>query len=454
MNPNRLLALGVSALAALTLASSAKADDLREIRTPRSGLTAPSYRDGEVIVRFRDGLPRGVRTSMVREAGGDHSREGVDGETLLVRLAPGISVDEAIRRFSGMREVAFAERNGILRKVGGDTFVPDDKFFKYQWNLKMLNAERIWAIQKGKSSVAVAVLDSGVAYEDRGPYRKAKDFGGTVFLPGYDFINDDPYPNDDDGHGTHVASTIAEATNNAEGVAGLAFGCAILPVKVLDSVGEGSFFDIAQGVDFAASFSSGGDKPVKVINMSLGGGPDDFSETLKRSIEGAVSKGVLVVVATGNDADRVAFPANLDKALAVGAVDGRKQVASYSNFGKEVDLVAPGGDCDRDDDNDGFGDCVYQQTFDPRALAAGRYDQFCYCGLDGTSMATPHVAAAAALLYSQGITDPAAVRAALQQTADPLGAKKGERTDETGFGLIQPSIALSGLGLGQGFPQN
>jgi len=450
LRPSLLFALGVSTLATLTPNPSSAADVIREVRSARSGSAPAAYRDGEVIVQFRDRMDRGVRDSLVREAGGDFSRESPDRVTVLVRLAPGISVDEGIRRFSGMREVAFAERNGILRKSGGDTFVPNDKFYSFQWNLKMLNAERTWGIQKGKSSVAVAVIDTGIAYENRGPYRKAPDFDGTTFLPGYDFVNGDPYPNDDDGHGTHVASTIAESTNNGLGVAGLAFNCALMPIKALDKNGDGSYFDIAQAIDYATNYSENGTNPVKVINMSLGGGPDDFSETVKRAIDAAVAKGILVVVAAGNDDGPVTFPGNLASALAVGAVDARKERASYSNFGKELDLLAPGGNCDRDDDNDGYGDCVYQQTLDPIGLRAGRYDLFCYCGFDGTSMATPHVAAAAALLYAQGITDAAAVRAALEQTADPLSGNQGVRTDTMGFGLIQPAVALSGLGLNQG----
>ena len=142
---------------------------------------------------------------------------------------------------------------------------------EFQWNLKLIGAERTWAIQKGKPEVAVAILDTGIAYEDFGPYRKAPDFGGTVFIPGFDFVNNDAHANDDEFHGTHVASTVAEATNNSLGVAGFAFGCALMPVKVLNATGDGSFFDVAQGIEFATNYQQGGTNPVKVINMSLGG---------------------------------------------------------------------------------------------------------------------------------------------------------------------------------------
>jgi serine protease len=137
--------------------------------------------------------------------------------------------------------------------------------------------------------------------------------------------------------------------------------------------------------------------------------------------------------------------------IGVGAVDARKGRAYYSNFGPGLSVVAPGGDCRFDTDGDGFRDCVFQQMTDPSALDAGRYDAFCYCGLQGTSQATPHVAALAALLISQGVTDPAAVRAAIEQTAERLGgAPAGGRNDDFGNGLIRPAAALAGLGFNQG----
>jgi serine protease len=345
-----------------------------------------------------------------------------------------------------------------MRKSQALTFSPDDRFYKYQWNLKLMNAERTWGIQKGKTSVAVAVLDTGVAYEDyKDPrtgkvYRKAPDWGDTTFLPGHDFVNDDDHPNDDEGHGTHVASTIAEATNNGIGLAGLAFGCAILPVKVLNEEGNGDDFGVAEGIDFATNFTQAGSHPVKVINMSLGG---SFSETIKQAVDRAVAAGVLVVAAAGNSGDtganKIDFPASLANVIAVGALDERKERAPYSSTGAELDFMAPGGDCTRDDDLDGEPDCVFQQTLDPDFVAEGRYDEFCYCGLQGTSMATPHVSAAAALLFSQGFVDAASVRAALEQTAERLGGASADgRNDTFGMGLVRPANALPGLGLNDG----
>jgi len=163
-------------------------------------------------------------------------------------------------------------------------------------------------------------------------------------------------------------------------------------------------------------------------------------------VDRAVQAGVTLVAAAGNDGvGRVDFPAALPNVIGVGAVDGRKVLAPYSNFGSQIDVVAPGGDTRRDDDFDGLRDAVFQQMPDPDFVDIGRYDVFGYFGLQGTSMASPHVAAMAALLYSQGITQPAAIQAAIEQTAEDLGA--AGRDDRFGHGLIRPSQALRGLGL-------
>jgi serine protease len=189
---------------------------------------------------------------------------------------------------------------------------------------------------------------------------------------------------------------------------------------------------------------------VKVINLSLSSG--SFNQTVKSAIDRAVAAGVLVVAAAGNNGSTgVSFPADQPNVVAVGALNAAKQKAWYSNTGPELDLVAPGGDCERDDDGDGSGDCVYQQTMRASSVQAGRYDDFSYFGFQGTSMATPHVAAAAALLFSQGFTDAASVRKALEQSAERLsGAPPDGRNDTFGYGLIQTASALPGNGLNVG----
>jgi len=431
-----------------------QADDVyrvASVRIPERGRRA--YRAGEVIVQFKEGVRDRDASDMMREAGGRSAERSQFGPRYLVHLDDGFEIADALDRLRTMPGVDFAEPNGIARAFQrAGYFTPHDPFYTSQWHFKMLNSERMWGIQKGDTSVAVAVLDTGIAYEDFGPFRKAPDFGGTVFLQGHDFVNNSDHANDDNFHGTHVSSTIAEATDNNVGVAGLAFGCALMPVKVLDHEGVGSFFIVAEGIDYAVNFTQNGQHPVKVINLSLGG--DSISNSVRQAVDRAVTAGVTVVAAAGNDgAGKISFPASLPNVIGVGAVDGRKIKAPYSNFGPELSVVAPGGDIRRDDTGpdgvpDGRPDGVLQQTFDPdTAEKEGRYDDFHYFFVVGTSQATPHVAALAALLYRQGITQPAAIKAAIESTADDLGAPG--RDDTYGHGLINPVNALRGYGLNQ-----
>lgn len=447
MKSRLFLILPLLALAPAVVAQAG--DVMKAVHRPDPSPGA-AFRDGEVIVAFRQEVELRDVERALRSGGAIRARAARGTPSYLVSLDPGMSVPEAVRVFGVMDEVDYAEPNGIVRK-SQSSFRPNDEFFDVQWNMELMHAQRTWAIQQGQSSVAVAILDTGVAYEDYVDpvdgrrYGRAPDWNNVQFLPGWDTVNGDGHPNDDEWHGTHVASTVAEGTNNSLGLTGLAFGCSIMPVKVLDQFGEGTFFEVAEGIDFAADNSE-----VKVINMSLGA--DSYSETVKRAADRAYANGVVLVAAAGNTGRQgIDFPASLPNVIAAGAVDARGERASYSSTGSELELMGPGGDCDRDDNRDGFPDCVFQQMPDPDLVEVGVYDAFCFCGLDGTSMASPHVAAAAALLIAQGITDPDSVRAALQQTAEKIGgAPEDGRNNAVGYGLIQPAPALSGLGLNQG----
>lgn len=395
-----------------------------------------AYLPGQVIVQFKSGTEGGLVERAIREGGGARARKSAFGPRYLVSLDAGFSVEEAVDRFRAMPEVAFAEPNGVMRAF----LSPNDQFFRYQWHLQTLNAERTWDIQEGDPQVVVAVVDTGIAYEDFGPFRRAPDWGSTQFVEGYNVFTGDSHANDDNFHGTHVASVIAEATDNGVGAAGFAFRCALMPIKVLDSDGVGSFFGVAEGMDFATNSGV-----VKVINLSLGG--DQESTAVQQAADRANQAGIVVVAAAGNDGvGTVSFPARLDNVIAVGAVDYRKELAPYSNYGTALDVVAPGGDLARDDNNDGEPDGILQQTFDPyTAQTEGRYDDFGFFFVVGTSQAAPQVSALAALLVQQGITDPAAVKADIESTADDLGSPG--RDDTFGHGLIDPVQALRGLGL-------
>ena len=449
----------VAGLALALLAGAAQADVLGV--QPAAGKGRERALPGQVVVQFGEGWDDTRMASAVRDMGGREAwRSRFSRGLRVVALPTGMTVEQGVERFSRLPGVEFAEPN-YLRKLAA---APNDPFFRFQWNLNLINASRIWDIQTGTTSVIVAVVDSGVAHENLGafsidlgifyggnvpvtvgPFGKAPDWGGTAFTRPYDAIFGTGHAWDDDGHGTHVASTIAEATNNSLGMAGLAYGVTIMPIKACVSL---PWFDeelvgcptvaIADGIDYARSNGA------KVVNLSLGGSFPSQAE--RAAVQRAAAANLVLVAASGNEDGPVGYPAAFDEVIAVGAVNGSRQRAFYSNFGAELDLVAPGGDLE-DAARDGIPDFVFQQTLDFDLAPQGIYTQFIYGGLIGTSMACPHVSASAALLVSQGITDARAVRSALEQFSDDLGATG--RDNNYGHGLINPAKALAGLGLGQ-----
>lgn len=416
-----------------------RAFDAPPLRPGVDGGPSPDYA-ARVVVTFKDAVDDRLAEARVSDAGGGFARRSAFGSRYVVEPMAGMEASDLVARFQSMPEVEFAEPDGVVRAH----FSPNDSLYSLQWHLRMIGAERMWDIQRGDASVAVAVIDTGVAFEDFGPYRKAPDFGGTVFLPGFNVFTRDSHANDDNFHGTHIASVIAEATDNGLGVSGIAHLTAIMPVKVLDRDGFGSNSGVAEGIDYAVNFRQGGTNPVKVINLSLGG--PTRSQTLQSAIDRAVAAGITVVASSGNDnLNSVDFPAAFSNVIAVGSVDGRKAKARYSSFGVDLDVVAPGGDNRRDDNGDGRPDGVLQQTFDPSLAAAGRYEDFAYYFVSGTSQSAAQVAALAALIARQGVKDPKAIQALIERTAEDLGAPG--RDDQFGHGLIRPAEALKGLGL-------
>jgi serine protease len=298
----------------------------------------------------------------------------------------------------------------------------------------------------GGRGVIVAVLDTGVAYANRGPFRISPDFHSYQFVKGHDFIAHNPYPNDRNGHGTDVAGTIAEATNNRHGLTGLAYGVRIMPVRVLDSEGDGDASVIAKGVRFAV------DHGARVINLSLefptGITASDIPE-LVSALRYANRHGVVVVGAAGNEAHAAAaYPARVSSVIAVGATTEHGCLASYSNYGAGVMLVAPGGGPDATLPGDPNchpeappGQDIFQVTFtgsSPRKFGIPG-------GYEGTSMATPHVAAAAALVIASGVLgrhpSPTRVLARLKATARALGWPGDRKL--YGAGLLDAAAATA-----------
>jgi serine protease len=262
---------------------------------------------------------------------------------------------------------------------------PNDPQYSKQWHLHNIHAERAWEETRGKG-ITVAIIDTGVS--------KVPDLDKTEFVNGYDFVNDKTNAEDDNGHGTHVAGTVAQSTNNNYGVAGIAYEAKIMPLKVLSGSGGGTISDIAEAIRFAA------DNQADIINMSLGGGGE--SQVMKDAIDYAYGKGVVIIAAAGNENNNSAsYPARYAHVIGVGATDARGERASFSNYGAGVDISAPGG---------GNGSKIWQETIDPDTNLP------LVSGLEGTSMAAPHVAGVAALIKSVGVTAPDEVFAVLQQS--------------------------------------
>lgn len=297
-------------------------------------------------------------------------------------------------------------QNGkVANSVSPKSTSPNDPRYAEQWNFQMVGAEAAWKRSRG-TGVVVAVIDTGVSGTSSGKGQACRDFGSTTFTAGYDFVNRDTDPYDDHGHGTHVAGTIAEATNNSEGVAGLAYGATIMPLKVLSASGSGTSADIADAIRWAA------DKGANVINMSLG---SPFPDAVIRSAcTYASKKGVVIVAAAGNSGKQgVGYPAAYSECIAVSSVGPSGKLAGYSSWGKQVALAAPGGDIGGYSDRDESAG-ILQNTNLPVEYG-GQGDG--YYAFQGTSMASPHVAAAAALVMAQGIKDPVKVRKALTESA-------------------------------------
>ena len=346
---------------------------------------------------------------------------------------------------------------GPIARAAQETPFPDDPgdgggWQAIQWNFAGpwgVNAMQAWsnlfAVQRpGGRGVTVAVLDSGVAYADRGKFRRSPDFAPTTFVRGYDFVGHDPYPNDPFGHGTHVAGTIASWTNNGYGLTGLAFGARIMPVRVLDSRGEGHAGTIARGVRFAA------EKGADVINLSLEFSSDVTASTIPaliKAIRYAHRQGAVVVAASGNEAyGSIAYPARATHVVSVGASTEHGCLAEYSNTGRGLDLVAPGGGGDADlpgDPNcrpdDVPGGEISQVTYrDPKRT-------FGISREEGTSMAVPHVSATAALVIASGVLGedprPSMVVKRLQSTARDLGPAGYD--EYYGWGLVDAAAATA-----------
>jgi serine protease len=449
-----IAALVIAAVGAFSRASSVSAAG--PVRAPR---LAPRYVPGEVLVGYSS-ADASFTAQLARKMGASAlGSPTTSGETLL-RLPPGTSMSSALASLRREPGVVYAVPDYVAHVAG--TFIPNDRgrtgrphgWQAVQWNFLAgagVNAPEAWANliadhHAGGRGVTVAILDTGVAYRAWRGYRRSPDFAGTRFAAPYDFIARNHFPLDREGHGTFIAGTVAEATNNGLALTGLAYGATILPVRVLDQNGEGDAATIARGIDYAVNHGA------QVINLSL---EFDLSVTaasipgVLRAIAYAHRRGVTVVAAAGNDgAMQLAYPARAPDVISVGATTRDGCLADYSDVGTGLDLVAPGGG--QDSPALGQPNCrpgrrlpdISQMTF----LSGAHPSRFTLpIGWYGTSMAAAHVAAAAALVIASRVLGPNPtpdqILARLEQTAQPLGAQSPNVY--YGSGLIDAGAATS-----------
>lgn len=346
---------------------------------------------GELAVDLKDGARPEDVADLIRQAGGDvrwNSEFSEGGERISLAHVAADKLGALLAALKGHPKVDNAEENLVYRA----SFVPNDPLYsEKQWHLTRVGAERAWEFGCG-AGVTVAVVDTGVACFDKGPFTRGSDLQGTRCSGGYNFVHDSAEAFDDQGHGTHVAGTIAQTTHNGKGVAGLAYCANLMPVKVLNKSGWGTLADVAEGIRYAA------DHGARVVNLSLGGPRP--AATLEKAVHYAQSKGVLIVAAAGNSGKSVGYPAAYPGVLAVSATDSNDTIAWFSSRGAQVGIAAPGVS-------------VTQQTI----CEGGRNKCELFGTFNGTSMASPHAAGAAALVIGMGVSDPDAVRAIIAKTA-------------------------------------
>ena len=381
----------------------------------------------EIIVKFKPAPVQESRKLSLLKILGAKSIHGTYKDVFKIIDVPEGSMKTIIQALQKNPDIEYAEPNHTVKAFS----IPNDEYYSFQWNFSIINLEKAWDYSTGED-ITVAVLDSGINSHGR-------DGFGLRLLNGYNaLISRESRWEDFNFHGTHVAGTIGQETNNGTGVAGIAFHAHLLPVKVLNRMGFGTIASVASGIRWAT------DHGADIINMSLG--DSEGAQTLLEAIDYAYGKGVLLVAASGNDSSAaelnpVSYPAAYDHVLAVGAVDYTSSRSFYSNGGPELDVVAPGGDLENDVNSDGYADGVLQETFVEYLGFSGFAIDWNYRYLQGTSMAAPHVTGVAALIKSlHPAWGPDEITEALIQTAKDLGP--AGKDDQYGYGLIDASAAV------------
>ncbi|WP_408011685.1 S8 family peptidase [Pseudalkalibacillus sp. A8] len=355
------------------------------------------YQERQATVKFKEKPNQEDMATLRKEIDGEVAKQL---DSTYIFKSDSLSTPQLIGYFNSRNDVEYAEPNYLYLQ---NEIVTDDEFYQqYQWNLPAIRTEEGWEITRGNEDVIIAIIDTGIDM-------KHPDLSGRL-VEGHNILNDSPNPDDDNGHGTHVAGIIASETNNGLGVAGMTWYNKIMPIKAMNADGYGTSFDVAQGVRWAT------DHGADVINLSLGNYKE--SKALAEAIDYAYGKDVILVAASGNDnTNQISYPAAFENVLSVAAVNANLRRADFSNYGDYIDVAAPGVDI------------------------ASTYIDNQYASLSGTSMATPHVAALAGLIRSsQPDLKNSEVIQIIKDTTDDAGTIG--KDPYTGHGVINVAAAL------------
>jgi subtilisin family serine protease len=399
------------------------------------------FAPGEIIIKFKQahGQYRSSKDDFIQNKLSSHNLKDVKLKKPfnnkgrgLIEVEPKIDILTKCLELSEDPDIEFAEPN--MR--GRVARIPNDNDYPNQWALPLINAPAAWDIEIGSGNVLIAVLDTGIAMDGTPLSLSHPDLNdATRIILGHDYVNNDANPRDDYGHGTHVAGIASAQTDNTTGIAGLSWLTRLYIVKVMDSWGYFWYSDLADGIDEAVDYAVANNMRL-VINIS--GGGVSSSQDLENAIIHARDNDCLIVVATGNhvnpgDPEDVLYPAAYsaiyDNIIGVSNTDSNDQISASSNYGPGVNVAAPGTDIFSTMPN-------YAVTMTTAYGYSQNYDN-----CSGTSMATPHVAALAALILSCDNTlSPAEIRIIIESRVNDLGDPGWD--EYYGFGRIDAYEAL------------